>query len=107
MKIDWKHEHQEDEVTPQGGIQSKIHRDWTVVPWAGMAQIVPVLEDGAARRGRDNWRLISYDDHFKHLFDHTICCSVVQETEAKREHLTHIICRALFALETLDNDITQ
>lgn len=101
--FDWAHN---KEVLNTDGRQSKLHRDWTLVPWNAMAAVVPVLEQGAEKYGRDTWQALSVEDHTSHLMEHAIAAHVCSDdTLAEIEHLTHVVCRALFALDTLISEV--
>lgn len=104
--LDWEHTNAPTVTNDEGGKQSKLHRDWTLVPWDAMALVIQVLEEGAAKYGKDNWKTIPVQENFQHLFEHTIAAYQCEDDELLyMEHLTHIICRALFTLQLLYEDI--
>jgi hypothetical protein len=54
-----------------------------------------VLSEGAEKYGEQNWRKIDIPDHLNHLLMHTYAYLAGDTTD---EHLSHILCRATFAL---------
>lgn len=78
-----------------GGKQSKIPYRFDLIDGLALGKIAEVLQEGAEKYGEDNWRLIETRDHLNHLLMHTYAflCGDNQD-----DHLSHIACRALFAL---------
>jgi hypothetical protein len=100
---DWKHHNDDDFVstTPDG---SKLKRDWSLINWTTMAFVLEVLQEGSDKYGSDSYRNISVEDHLLHLVEHaiaTIPSITARDYESLESHLTHLICRALFALENI------
>lgn len=103
MNLDWEHNLPVPVVVNEvGGSQSKLIRDWTLLPFDALALVLQVLEQGAAKRGRDNWKTIPSFEHIQHLLEHAIASHQCSHDESLAiEHLTHVVCRALFALQVL------
>jgi hypothetical protein len=77
-------------------------RDFTLLPWAGVEEIVKVLEFGAAKYSRDNWRHVDDAEHryTKAAFRHLIAYNngEINDPESGLPHLAHVGCCILFLL---------
>lgn len=86
----------------KGGSQSDIPVRFDLIDAKAMFEMAKVLDHGARKYGENNWRLIDVDDHLNHLLMHTFAYLAGDRTD---EHLSHILCRATFALGvTLQED---
>jgi Domain of unknown function (DUF5664) len=107
----WKENPDDPVVTnDQGGSQSEPKFDWLAFPFDtfmtlvenGVADplvdVAEVLEEGSKKYGLLNWQKIEEDDHLNHVVHHAIAATRFIDSEDRRIHLTHAICRALFAL---------
>ena len=104
MTLDWEHNLPVPVVTCDDGTgkQSKLLRDWTLVPWDAMALVVQVLEGARVKYGKENWKTIPVFEHYQHLIEHSIAVNqCLGDEELTIEHLTHVVCRALFAIQGL------
>lgn len=79
-----------------GGRQSKINKGWTLLPADALSEIADVLHEGLLKYGRDNWRLISREDHVEHAVRHLLFYC----TKGNYEDLTHAATRLIFAIAT-------
>ena len=76
--------------------------DYTLVPWDGLEEVVKVLEFGARKYARDNWKHVEGADTrylaaaFRHLIAYNTGEKVDQETGLS--HLAHAGCCLLFLL---------
>jgi hypothetical protein len=76
--------------------------DYTLIPWDGMEEIVKVLEFGARKYARDNWKHVEGGEQryqaaaFRHLIAYNRGEKVDQETGLS--HLAHAGCCLLFLL---------
>lgn len=76
--------------------------DYTLVPWEGMDEVVKVLEFGAKKYARDNWKKVEHADTrylaaaFRHLIQHNNGETADKETGLS--HLAHATCCMLFLL---------
>lgn len=76
--------------------------DYTLVPWEGMDEVVKVLEFGAKKYARDNWKKVEHADTrylaaaFRHLIQHN--AGEVADKETGLSHLAHATCCMLFLL---------
>lgn len=78
-----------------GGSQSYIPVRFDLIDAAAMFEMAKVLHKGAEKYGENNWRRIPVEDHLNHLLMHTYAYLAGDATD---EHLSHILCRATFAL---------
>lgn len=78
----------------QGGSQSRVLYDFTLADPKAMFEMCKVLKEGADKYGRENWRLIDVEDHLNHMIIHAYAYLAGDRSD---EHLSHIMCRALFA----------
>lgn len=87
----------------RGGAQSDIPVRFDLIDGKSLFEMAKVLHHGAKKYGEDNWRLIDVNDHLNHLLMHTYAYLSGDESD---EHLSHILCRATFALGvSLQGDI--
>lgn len=85
---------------PTGTKHDSGKRDWTLLPWKQLEQVVQVLEFGATKYSRDNWKQVERDRYEKALMRHTISylSGEKQDPESQQSHLAHVICNCLFLL---------
>ena len=86
---------------PMAGIKhDHMKRDFTLLPWDSVEEIVKVLEFGAAKYARDNWKKVEADRYVKAAFRHLIAYSQGEENdqESGMPHLAHLGCCVLFLL---------
>lgn len=74
--------------------------DWTLLPFKELEEVVQVLEFGAKKYSRDNWKTVEVDRYKKALMRHTIAYTSgeITDPESGKSHLAHVICNALFIL---------
>lgn len=77
-----------------GGKQSKVSYRFDLLDAKSMFEMTKVLHEGAIKYGEDNWRLISVQEHLNHLIIHAYAYLAGDKSD---EHLSHILCRAMFA----------
>ena len=77
-------------------------RDFTLLPWAGVEEIVKVLEFGAQKYDRDNWKHVEDAQHryTKAAFRHLVAYNnrEINDPESGLPHLAHVGCCILFLL---------
>ncbi len=78
----------------KGASQSHIPVRFDLVDGDAMFAMCAVLHQGAEKYGANNWRGIDVDDHLNHLIMHAYAWLAGDRTDA---HLSHIMCRAMFA----------
>jgi len=97
------------DIAPLGRKFDGDKRDYTLLPWDALEEIVKVLEFGAKKYDRDNWKHVDDAQHrytkaaLRHLVAHTK--GEANDTESGLSHLAHLGCCILFllALETADD----
>ena len=76
--------------------------DYTLVPWDGMDEVVKVLEFGAKKYARDNWKRVEHAETrylaaaFRHIIKYNE--GEAADTETGLSHLAHATCCLLFLL---------
>jgi len=78
-----------------GGSQSQVDVRFDLIDARSMFAMAGVLDHGAKKYGANNWRIIPVEDHLNHLLMHTYAYLAGDSTD---DHLSHILCRATFAL---------
>lgn len=88
-----------------GGSQSDIPVRFDLIDARALFEMAKVLDHGAKKYGENNWRKIDVSDHLNHLLMHTFAYLSGDSTD---DHLSHILCRATFALGVaLDQERTE
>ena len=80
----------------KGGISSESPYRMDLLPMLSLLAISKVLKHGCEKYGKDNWKLLSVEDHINHAFVH-LAAHIAGDTQDK--HLVNAACRILFALE--------
>ena len=85
---------------PTGGIKETFNkRDYTLLPWDVINDIVDVMAYGANKYSRDNWKLVPKEEYLKASLRHLI--AVVQnetvDEESGHKHLIHAACDVIYA----------
>jgi hypothetical protein len=78
----------------KGAKQSKVLYRFDLLDPKAMFEMTRVLEEGAKKYGEDNWRGIDIRDHLNHMIIHAYAYLAGDQSD---EHLSHIMCRAMFA----------
>lgn len=81
-------------VNEQGAGQSDIPYRFDLVDGNAMFKMSKVLAEGANKYGANNWRKIPVEDHLNHLIAHAYAYLSGDQSDF---HLSHIMCRAMFA----------
>lgn len=79
-----------------GAKQSATTRRLDLVPPLAILAVGEVLHHGAKKYGADNWRGIPVAEHLNHLLIHTYAYLAGDQSD---DHLSHVACRALMAME--------
>ena len=101
MDNDWSHKQDFSPVlTSNSG--SKLRRDWSLVPWNGMAQVLDAFEEGRKYDlpGQKGWTRDSHEDSLLHAVEHLIA-AMNTTGEYQRNHIAHAAARALMSLEQI------
>lgn len=76
--------------------------DYTLLPWDGLEEVVKVLEFGAKKYARDNWKEVAEADkrYLSAAFRHLVAHSKGEHTDDETgiSHLAHASCCLLFLL---------
>jgi len=76
--------------------------DYTLIPWDGLEEVVKVLEFGAKKYDRDNWRYVEGAEkrYLAAALRHLVAYQIEQPTDEETgiSHLAHAGCCLLFLL---------
>ncbi len=78
----------------KGGSQSLIEVRFDLIDGPALFEMAKVLHVGAVKYGENNWRKIDVPSHLNHLIMHSYAYLAGDKTD---EHLSHIMCRSMFA----------
>jgi Domain of unknown function (DUF5664) len=81
-------------INAAGGMQSKVCGRFDLIPPNVLKEVALTLEEGAAKYGEDNWKLIPQHEHVNHAIAHLYKFLEEDTTEV---HLVNAICRLMFA----------
>jgi len=96
-------------VRPSGGIKNDGGKlDYTLVPWKQFEECVQVLMFGAQKYSRENWKKLDRETYEKALMRHAIAYASgeTSDPETGMNHMSHIMCNALF-LKWFDDNLTN
>jgi Domain of unknown function (DUF5664) len=82
------------EVNEAGAKQSALPYRFDLIDGPAMFKMAEVLDAGARKYGADNWRGIPVGDHLNHLVAHAYAWLAGDTSD---DHLSHVLCRAMFA----------
>lgn len=80
-----------------GGKQSKSEYGFHLMDDGAMLALAEVLQIGATRYARDNWRKIPSEEHFNHMMVHYYAW---KSGDTSDDHLGHMFCRAMMVYAT-------
>ena len=83
-----------------GGKQSKAQYAFHLIDTEAILRLAEVLQHGASRYARDNWRKIPAEEHFNHALIHWYAFLQGDQTD---DHLGHFFCRAMMAFATAND----
>ena len=84
-------------VNEHGGKQSKTAYGFHLIDPDAILSLAEVLQYGASRYERDNWRKIPSKEHFNHMMIHYYAWLKGDTTD---DHLGHFFCRAMMLYAT-------
>lgn len=90
-------------INNKGGKQSKVPYRMDLIDPYAILKAAKVLAEGAEKYGVDNWRLIPCSDHINHAIVHFYSWLAGDRSD---DHLTHALCRAIFAVATNPEDLS-
>lgn len=78
--------------------QNKL--DWTLLPWKEVEQVLEILEFGAKKYSRDNWKEVESSRYEKAAMRHLVSYVTGEklDQESGKSHLAHLVCNALFLM---------
>lgn len=83
--------------------------DWTLLPVGPAEGVIRVLEHGAAKYGRNNWREVQDGDrrYLAALLRHAMAlvAGEVYDSESGLKHADHVACNALFLSQFQSEDV--
>ena len=79
-------------VNEHGGKQSKTAYGFHLIDADAILSLAEVLQYGASRYERDNWRRIPSEEHFNHMMIHYYAWLKGDTTD---DHLGHFFCGAM------------
>lgn len=79
----------------QGGKQSDTPYAFTELDPHAMFVLTEILYTGREKYGKNNWRLISVEDHINHALVHI---NAYMAGDNQDDHLGHAFCRLMFAI---------
>lgn len=81
--------------------------DYTLLPWDSIEDIVKVLEFGARKYARDNWKKVEAERYVKAAFRHLIAYQQGERSDQETglSHLAHLGCCVLFLLSLEKNNV--
>lgn len=80
-----------------GGKQSKVEYGFHLCDYGALFALAEVLQYGASRYERDNWRKIPAEEHFNHMMIHALA---YLSGDKQDDHLGHMFCRAMMFYAT-------
>lgn len=84
------------EQNNEGGCQTKSKTAFHLIPAIALFNVAEVMYEGNEKYGADNWQKISIPVHIGRATQHLYAYLAGDRTE---DHLSHAICRLLFAAE--------
>ena len=81
----------------EGGKQSKVEYGFHLCDYGALFALAEVLQYGASRYARDNWRKIPAEEHFNHMMIHALA---YLSGDKQDDHLGHMFCRAMMFYAT-------
>lgn len=81
----------------KGGKQSQTAYGFHLIDTDAILSLAEVLQYGASRYERDNWRKIPAEEHFNHMQIHYYAWL---KGDTSDDHLGHFFCRAMMVYAT-------
>ncbi len=82
----------------KGGKQSQVSYGFHLMDARAMFRLAEVLQYGATRYERDNWRKIDAEDHLNHLLGHAFAWLA---GDTQDDHPGHLLTRAMMFVAVL------
>lgn len=84
-------------IGKHGGKQAKTLYAFHLCDYDALLAIARVLQEGAEKYERDNWRKIPAEEHFNHMIIHALAWLKGDEQD---DHLGHMLARAMMMYAT-------
>lgn len=78
-----------------GGKQSRIEFAFHLLDAPAIMALANVVYQGAEKYARDNWRLISEEEHLNHALAHIFA---YMAGDRQDDHLEHALCRLMMSV---------
>lgn len=91
-------------VNEHGGKQSKVEYAFDQLDPLAMFQLAGIIQKGAEKYGRDNWKKITTEEHLNHALQHIFAHLAGDKQD---DHLGHAFCRLMFAIVVDRDGLTQ
>lgn len=88
-------------VGKSGGIKNdKTKLDWTMLPFGAIEEILKVMDYGARKYERDNWKKVEPNRYIAASFRHIVAELKGEDYDKESGflHLSHLACNTLFLL---------
>lgn len=88
-------------ITEQASKHSEDKTKWHLLAWSALEPVVRVMEHGAAKYGKNNWRKgREVTDYVDAVYRHLISWLTVRskDEETGISHLAHAVCNLMFLL---------
>ena len=86
----------------KGGMQSKTAYGFHLIDTDAILALAEVLQYGASKYARDNWRKIPSEEHFNHMMIHYYAWLKGDRSD---DHLGHMFCRAMMLYATAIREV--
>ena len=88
-------------MNTNGNLQTQIDESYVCIPPLALQQVAKTMASGTRKYGPRNWDQISVNDHLDHAIRHAYLYIIGDTTDEPNtiDHLAHMACRALMALE--------
>lgn len=89
-------------IYENGGMkENRDKRDYTLLPWKTINEVVDIMQYGAKKYSRDNWKKVPSEEYIKASFRHIISHLMEEDydKESSFSHLSHAICDLIYACE--------
>lgn len=84
-------------IGENGGKQAKSLYAFHLCDYDALLAMARVLQEGAEKYERDNWRKIPAEEHFNHMIIHAIAWL---KGDKQDDHLGHMLARAMMMYAT-------
>lgn len=88
-----------DKYTNGGVKETHLKRDYTLLPFSVLDEVVDIMDYGAKKYSRDNWKLVPREEYIKAGLRHIIAVLKGEEVDPESgfSHLAHACCNMIYA----------